>query len=81
METRVRHPRRIRHRQLIPHVPGKILVVSLPLVRLRVQENEALQIGQKFTGGLVQQTGHVIEVNPALLVQRHQERFLRFADG
>ena len=72
MEARVGHGGGIRNRQLFPHVAGKILVVGFPLVRLRVQENDALQIGQEFLGGLVQQTRHVVEVNPALFVQGNQ---------
>jgi len=65
---------------LLPHVPREILVIGFPLVRLRVQENNALQVRQKFLGGFANERGHVVEVHTAALVQRDQQRLLRFTD-
>src|SRR5208283_5774559 len=54
--------------------------VGLPLVCLRVQKNDALQIRQKFRYRFVEQVGHVVEVNATVLVQGDEQRLLRRAN-
>ena len=68
-EARISQGGGVRDRQLLANVAGEILVVSLPFVRLRIAENEPLQVGQEFFDRLVQQARHVVEVNAAALIQ------------
>ena len=70
----------VRDRQLFTHVAGQILVVGLPLVCLRIEKDDALQVRQKLRHWFVEQVGHVVEVNAAVLVQGDEQRFLRGAD-
>ena len=79
--ARVGHSRCVRDGQFFPHVAGKVLVVSLPLVRLRVQKDESLQVGQILRHWLVEQIGHVVEVNTTVLIQGDEQSLLGRADG
>jgi len=57
------------------------VVVGFPLVRLRIQEDHAFQVGQEFLRRLVEQRRHVVEVHAATLVQGHEQRLLGGTDG
>ena len=62
-ETRVGHCRCVRDGKLLTDVAGQVLIVGLPLVRLWIQEDDALQVRQEFRHWFVEQVGHVVEIN------------------
>ena len=80
-KTRVGNGRRVRNGELLADIAGEILVVGFPLVRLRIQEDESLAVGQKLLQRFIEQASHVVEVNAAALVQRNEQRFLGRGDG
>jgi len=80
-EARVRHRGSVRNDQFLADIAGEVVVVGFPLVRLRIQEDHAFQVGQEFLRRLIEQRRHVVEVHAATLVQGHEQRLLGGTDG
>ena len=68
-ETRVGHGGSVRNGEFLADIAGEVVVVGFPLVRLWIQEDDALQVGQKFLRRFVEQPGHVVEVHAAAFIQ------------
>jgi len=67
--------------QFLADVARQILVIGFPRLGLRVQEDQAPQLGQEVLHRTGHEPRHVVQVHATALVQGHEQGFLRRGRG
>lgn len=62
----------LRDAKLFANTPGEVLVVGFPLAGLRVEEDEALELGEHLGLRQTEQGADVVQIDPTAFGERDE---------